>query len=138
MSVVSLGKNAKSIPTDEVDSLCKKAGLTAPKSHIDDWATLLGALDQSVQFVLGEEDYVPKVDLDKYPRTDVHIPNDTSKGGWATKCIAKATHPKSDLLKGKTVALKDNVALAGVRCTNGTKAMEWTPTFDATVATRIM
>ena len=138
MSVVSLGKDAKKIPTSEVNSLCTKAGLTAPESHIDDWATLLGALDQSVQFVLGEEDYVPKVDLWKYPRTDIHIPKDTRKGGWATKCIAKAVEPKSDLLKGKTVALKDNVALAGVRCTNGTEAMEWTPTFDATVATRIM
>ena len=138
MSVVSLGKDAKKLPTSEVESLCTKAGLTAPESHIDDWATLLGALDQSVQFVLGEEDYVPKIDLTKYPRTDIHIPTDTNKGGWATKCTAKAVEPKSDLLKGKTVALKDNVALAGVRCTNGTEAMEWTPTFDATVATRIM
>ena len=85
MSVVSLGKDAKKIPTSEVNSLCTKAGLTAPESHIDDWATLLGALDQTVQFVLGEEDYVPKVDLWKYPRTDIHIPKDTRKGGWATK-----------------------------------------------------
>lgn len=41
-------------------------------------------------------------------------------------------------MKGRTVALKDNIALAGVRCTNGTGAMDWTPTIDATVTTRIL
>ena len=138
MSVVSLGKDARTVPTEEVKSLCDKAGLTAPENHIQDWATLLGALDQSIQSVLNEEDYVPKVDLNKYPRTDIHIPEDTNKGGWATKCIAKATEPKTDLLKGKTIALKDNVALANVRCTNGTEALDWTPSIDAAVATRIM
>lgn len=51
---------------------------------------------------------------------------------------AYCTAPKSDLLKGKTVALKDNMGFAGVRCTNGTKAVDWTPEIDATVATRIM
>jgi amidase len=47
-------------------------------------------------------------------------------------------NPKSDLLAGRTVALKDNIALAGVRCTNGTDLSGWTPDFDATVATRIL
>ena len=45
---------------------------------------------------------------------------------------------KNSLLKDKTVALKDNIALAGVRCTNGTAAMEWTPAIDATVVTRLL
>ncbi len=36
------------------------------------------------------------------------------------------------------MALKDNIALAGVRCTNGTAMVEWVPEIDATVATRIM
>jgi amidase len=48
------------------------------------------------------------------------------------------TNPRSDLLAGRTVALKDNIALAGVRCTNGTDLSGWTPDFDATVATRIL
>lgn len=140
MSVVTLGKDAKSVPTDDVDTLCKKAGLTAPQSHMKDWGTMLGAMEQSILSVLEEEDYVPKVDLNKYPRTDILIPKyeNSCKGDWAAKCVAKAIEPKSNLLDGKTVALKDNIALAGVRCTNGTEAMEWTSNLDATVATRIM
>ena len=138
MSVVTLGKDAAKFPNDKVKSLCSNAGLSIPEKHVDDFATLLGALDQSIKKMLDEEDYIPEVDLNKYPRSDIHIPEDTDKGGWATKCTAKCIEPKTDLLKGKRIALKDNVALAGVRCTNGTEAMDWTPTIDAKVATRIM
>ena len=138
MSVVSLGKDAPTLPHDEVASLASTAGIMIPDKHVDDFAKLLGAFEQTVDVLLEEEDYVPEVDLDKYPRTDVHVPDDTDKGGWATKCTAKCIEPRSDLLKGKTVALKDNVALAGVRCTNGTTALDWTPQIDATIVTRIL
>jgi amidase len=50
----------------------------------------------------------------------------------------KSTKPRSDELKGVTVALKDNIALAGVQCTNGTGALDWTPEVDATLVTRIL
>ena len=140
MSVVSLGKDPPKVTVDEVNSLCSKAGISVPQKHAEDFATLLGHTEQSVKLILDQEDYVPTTDLERYPRSDVHIPNpkDSDKGGWATKCSAKSIEPRNDLLRGKTVALKDNIALAGVRCTNGTEAMAWTPAFDATVATRIM
>jgi amidase len=50
----------------------------------------------------------------------------------------KSTQPESDLLQGRTIALKDNIALAGVRCTNGTDLTGWTPELDATVVKRIL
>lgn len=50
----------------------------------------------------------------------------------------KAVAPTSDLLKGKMLAIKDNVAVAGVRCTNGTTMVDWTPEYDATIVTRIL
>lgn len=36
------------------------------------------------------------------------------------------------------MALKDNMAFAGVRCTNGTSMVDWVPDIDATIATWIM
>lgn len=42
------------------------------------------------------------------------------------------------LLAGKTLAIKDNIAVAGVPCTNGTGAVDWTPNVDATLVTRIL
>lgn len=42
-------------------------------------------------------------------------------------------------LAGKTVGIKDNIAVAGVPMMNGTKLLEgYTPEFDATVVTRIL
>jgi amidase len=61
-----------------------------------------------------------------------------SKGGWAWKATVNSTKPKTNELEGRTIALKDNVALAGVQCTNGTGAMNWVPNVDATLVTRIL
>ena len=45
----------------------------------------------------------------------------------------------SGILAGKTVALKDNVPLAGVPMMNGSRLMEgYIPEFDATIVTRIL
>ena len=82
-------------------------------------------------------------DLAKYPRSEVFVPKndeESDKGGWATRCTVTATEPASDLLKGKSVAVKDNIALAGVRCLNGVKPIngEWIPKTDATVVTRML
>ncbi|KXL41352.1 MAG: hypothetical protein FE78DRAFT_74194 [Acidomyces sp. 'richmondensis'] len=140
MSVVTLGDHASKL-TAEIHSIASAAGLHIPESHVDDFASLLGALDQSVKTILDKNDYGPMPNLIKYPRMNISITHgavETDKGGWATKCIAQSIVPTNDLLKGRNIALKDNVALAGVRCTNGTAAMERTLEIDATVATRIM
>lgn len=41
-------------------------------------------------------------------------------------------------MAGRTIAIKDNIAVAGVQCTNGTGAVNWVPTVDATLVTRIL
>ncbi|KAK5677960.1 hypothetical protein LTS10_009844 [Elasticomyces elasticus] len=138
MSVVTLGEGAPKLSAEDVKAIATKANLELLEADVPDFQRLLGAIDQNIQDVLAADDYYPVPDLAKYPRTEIHIPTDTDKGGWATRCIAKSTSPSGHLLAGKTIALKDNVALAGVRCTNGTAAMEWTPQLDATIATRIM
>jgi len=55
----------------------------------------------------------------------------------ATKVTIKGED--SGLLAGKTVAIKDNVFVAGTPLTNGSKIWEgYTPEFDGTVVTRIL
>ncbi|RFU30128.1 hypothetical protein B7463_g6194, partial [Scytalidium lignicola] len=143
MSVSVLGVPDKdSIVTEqEVISLAAAAGLDLPSSGLGDWSVLLSGLNQCAKDVIALEDYYPKVNLNLYPRTDIHRPEGpeaTDKGGWAWRAVATCTNPSSDLLKGKKVALKDNIALAGVQCTNGTGAVDWVPQVDATVAVRVM
>ncbi|KAJ8119862.1 hypothetical protein ONZ43_g3280 [Nemania bipapillata] len=115
-----------------------KAGLKLTDQLIEDFSVLLTGFEATVNSLPDDAAVQPRPDLEKYPRTDIHIPEDNDLGGWATKVTAKCTAPKNNLLEGRTVALKDNVALAGVRCTNGTAMVEWVPKVDATIATRIM
>ncbi|AWN47505.1 Asp-tRNA(Asn)/Glu-tRNA(Gln) amidotransferase GatCAB subunit A [Methylobacterium terrae] len=81
-------------------------------------------------------DYIPEV---KYPRTPGRRPGpeENPLGAWYWKSEVKgAGHGK---LAGKRVALKDNVALAGVPMMNGASTLEgFVPAADATIVTRML
>ncbi|KAI5865204.1 amidase signature enzyme [Durotheca rogersii] len=115
-----------------------KAGLKLSESDLEDYTTLISGLDDAIASLPDARNVLPRPDLSRYPRADIHIPEDAESGAWAIKVTVKCTSPSSNLLHGKTVALKDNMALAGVRCTNGTAMVEWVPEVDATVVTRVL
>jgi amidase len=88
-----------------------------------------------------DTDYVPTVDVDRFPRKDVHFPDRTqnSHGAWAWKCTVSDEVTNGGKLAGKTFALKDNVALKGVPMLLGTDFIkDFVPDCDATVVTRIL
>lgn len=65
--------------------------------------------------------------------------DDNPLNAWAWRCECTHAAPSSDLLRGRTVCLKDNIALAGVPCLLGTESFTgWTPAWDATVAARAL
>ncbi|KAK3102242.1 hypothetical protein FSP39_009856 [Pinctada imbricata] len=71
----------------------------------------------------------------KYPRTSGH--RETENPAWYWRCDIKGA--PSGILAGKTVAIKDNIAVAGIPMMNGSKMLEgYTPEFDATIVTRIL
>ncbi|XP_052090946.1 amidase-like [Mytilus californianus] len=70
----------------------------------------------------------------KYPRTPGYKAEDDA---WYWKCDIKGA--AKGKLAGKTIGIKDNVAVAGVPMMNGSKILEgYTPEFDATIITRIL
>ncbi|KAI1138381.1 amidase signature enzyme [Hypoxylon sp. FL0543] len=138
MSVVQLATPGRRVTEDELRPVAAKAGLKLSEPLLENYSTLISALDAAIASLPDDKGVLPRPDLTKYPRTDIHIPEDNELGAWATKVTARCTSPTSDLLKGRTVALKDNMAFAGVRCTNGTSMVDWVPEIDATVATRVM
>src|SRR5438128_2896655 len=75
----------------------------------------------------------------KYPRSPGARPQpqDNALGAWYWRCeITGAPH---GLLAGKTVAIKDNVCVAGIPMMNGTSVLEgYVPEIDATLVTRIL
>ena len=80
----------------------------------------------------------PKPEV-KYPRTPGHRPPaaDNPYNAWYYKCAISGS--RSGKLKGRTVAIKDNVCVAGVPMMNGAAVLEgYVPDVDATVVTRIL
>jgi amidase len=81
-------------------------------------------------------DYLPEV---RYPRIPGYRPSEAENplNAWYVKTeIAGAKRGK---LSGKTVAIKDNIAVAGVQMMNGASTLEgYTPDIDATVVTRLL
>lgn len=128
------------VSVDEITGLATKAGLKLEEGHAEDYSILTSEFENLVASLGDDKLLYPKPDLTKYPRENVHIPEpkDADGGGWATKASIRATSPRSKLLDGKTVAIKDNTAVAGVRCTNGSTMVDWTPEYDATIVTRIL
>lgn len=64
---------------------------------------------------------------------------DNVLGAWYVKTSITSSAPTDDRLAGKTVAIKDNVAVAGVPMTNGSRTLEgFVPARDATVVTRLL
>lgn len=75
-------------------------------------------------------DYVPPVDLERFPRHSIYYPNSTENplGAWAWKCSIKDSRGPSGLLKGKTIVIKDCVAIEGVPFLLGTNFFkDYTP-----------
>ncbi|KAI2607794.1 amidase signature enzyme [Hypoxylon sp. NC1633] len=138
MSVVQLGTPQNRVTEEELRPVLAEAGLELSEPLLGDFSTLISSLEAAIASLPDGKNVLPYPDLTKYPRTDIHIPEDNEMGAWATKVTAKCTNPTNDLLKGRTVALKDNMAFAGVRCTNGTSMVDWVPKIDATIATRVM
>ncbi len=75
----------------------------------------------------------------KYPRDTGHRPDPAENpfGAWAWRCSVKGA--ADGPLAGKKVALKDNIALAGIPLMNGSALMDgYVPRVDATVVTRLL
>ena len=75
----------------------------------------------------------------KYPRDAgwEPIPEENPHNAWAWCCSVKGA--ENGRLKGRTIALKDNICLAGIPLRNGSAVLAgFIPNEDATVVTRIL
>ncbi len=125
------------LPTiDEWRKVAGELGLTlSDEDLIQHRAALVGSF-AAYNLVDQMPDEIPEV---TFPRTPGKRPSaeENPYGAWYVKSRVEGT--PSGKLKGKTVALKDNICLAGVPMMNGASTLEgYVPDVDATVATRIL
>ncbi|KAJ7707797.1 amidase-domain-containing protein [Mycena rosella] len=145
MSVVKLPDKITVTPA-QLQETAGHLGLTVPAADVDAYCVLLSGLDACVDLLDAEEDYVPHLDLQRFPRVNIHRPtpaeNAADYNAWAYKVEIKSTLP-ADLagpLSGLSVAIKDNVNIGGVPSLLGTDIFTkpYVPAYDATIVTRLL
>ncbi len=120
----------------EVESLARDLGLHFDADDVASFQKLLAPFGAIPSLLDGFPDELPPV---RYPRTPGARPpaEENPFGAWyvKTRIEGAAKGP----LAGRTVALKDNVLVAGVPMMNGTTLLEgYMPPVDATIVTRIL
>ena len=121
---------------DQMREIVRSFGMSMSDGEIQSFLDLMEPTLAAYDRVDALRDSPPKV---KYPRTPGYRPGDNENpmNAWYYKCEVRGA--PGGKLDGKTVALKDNVCLAGVPMMNGASTLEgYTPDLDATIVTRML
>ena len=125
------------LPTpDELKAVGRQLGMSLSDSDVE---FFLETMSGSVAAYHAIEEMVDPMPRVKYPRTPGYRPQgaENQYNAWYYK--SEVTGAPEGKLKGKRIALKDNVCLAGVPMMNGASTLEgYVPDVDATVVTRIL
>ena len=120
----------------QLDEVAISLGIHLSEAQLASYHTLLQPNFDAYDVIDAMPDYVPRV---TYPRTPGYRPSgeENRYGAWYVKSEVKGA--PTGKLAGKTVALKDNVCLAGVPMMNGASTLEgYVPDVDATIVTRLL
>lgn len=125
------------VPTvDQILSIADDYGFTLTLADAESFQGLMRGIVPSYNRIDQLVEPIPAV---KYPRTPGYRPSETENplNAWYWKCEIKGA--KDGVLAGKTVAVKDNICVAGVPMMNGSPILEgYVPEVDATVVERIL
>ena len=120
----------------QVRALADDLGFTLSDADAQSFPGLMSGSFAAYDAVAAMPDHVPAV---KYPRTPGYRPEGAENryNAWYVKTTVKGA--QTGKLAGKTIALKDNVCLAGVPMMNGASTLEgYVPDVDATIVTRML
>src|SRR5499426_700522 len=125
------------LPTpDELKAVGQQMGMRLSDADVAFFLETMGGTVAAYHAIEAMADPMPPV---KYPRTPGYRPEgaENKYNAWYYKSEVKGA--PNGKLKGKRVALKDNVCLAGVPMMNGASTLEgYVPDVDATIVTRIL
>ena len=121
---------------DQLRGVAERLHLSLADRDLASFGELLEGTWQNYDHLDALPDELPAV---RYPRTPGYRPEgeENPHNAWyiKTRVAGAADGP----LAGKTIALKDNICLAGVPMMNGASTLEgYVPEIDATVVTRIL
>src|SRR5256886_14622516 len=125
------------LPTpDELKAVGRQLGMNLSDGDVGFFLETMGGSVAAYHAIEAMADPMPPV---KYPRTPGYRPEGAENKFNAWYYKSEVQGAPSGKLRGKRVALKDNVCLAGVPMMNGASTLEgYVPDVDATIVTRIL
>ena len=121
---------------EQMRNVARQCGLSLSDPDLESFRQLFTGYVAAYNAVDAMPDEIPPV---KYPRTAGArpTPEENRQNAWYWKTSIKGA--ATGKLRGKRVAIKDNVMIADVPMMNGASTLEgYVPDFDATVVTRIL
>ncbi len=121
---------------EQLMAVAIQCGLSLTDDDVHSYGALVKDALRAYNYVAMANDEVPSV---RYPRTPGYqpTPEENSHNAW----YRKTSIPGADTgkLKGKRIALKDNILLAGVPMMNGSSTLEgFVPDMDAVIVERML
>lgn len=121
---------------EDVAALAAELHMNMSLSEAAEYHALMGGMFDAYDLIDELPNPVPPVTYPRVPGAKP-APADNPHNAWAIKTVVPGA--ASGKLAGKTVVLKDNVALAGVPMMNGATTLEgFVPAADATIVTRML
>lgn len=120
----------------QMKAIVAELGMNMSDARVQEFLDVMQGTLDAYDVVDALPDYLPPV---LYSRTSGirPLPEDNPMNAWYVKTEIRGA-PRGPLL-GRTVALKDNVCLAGVPMMNGAATLKgYVPDIDATVVTRLL
>jgi amidase len=120
----------------QLREVATEVGLDLTDADVTSFIELMRPSVAAYNVVDAMPDNLPAV---RYPRTPGYRPmgEENAHNAWYVKTTVEGA--SSGKLRGKTVALKDNIMLAGVPMMNGSATLEgYMPDIDATVVQRVL
>lgn len=122
----------------DLASISSSMDLKATESELKEYEKIIPGLLESYKFV---DSFSITPSFTSIPRSPGYKPSASENryNAWYYKCDIKSNEHTGGLLEGKTLALKDNIFLAGIPLMNGSRVLEgFIPDEDATVVIRIL
>lgn len=120
----------------QMKEVVTELGMSMSDARVQEFLDVMQGTLDAYDVVDALPDYLPPV---LYPRTSGYrpTPEENPMNAWYVKTEIRGA-PRGPL-HGRTVALKDNVCLAGVPMMNGASTLKgYTPDLDATIVTRLL